>query len=66
MSAYRTPGPLVYFDFGFTALQDYFPHFELSQSFGEAKMENPQGKPPDQAELGLSHICPELGSSPQQ
>ena len=36
------------------ACQDYFTHFELSQSLGGAKTGGPQGKPPDhpQAELG--------------
>ena len=42
---------------GFTARQDYFTHFELSQSIGGAKMGHPREKPPDhpQAELGLTH-----------
>ena len=44
----------------------YFTHFELSQLLGRAKMGDPQEKPPDhpQAELGLSHMWPELGSNP--
>ena len=38
--------------------QDYFTHFEPSQSLGGAKTGDPQEKTPDhlQAELGLSHI----------
>ena len=47
-----------FFFFGFAARQDYFTHFERSQSLGEAKTGDPRQKPPDhpQAELGLSHI----------
>ena len=43
-------------------------HFELSQSAGGAKTGDPREKPPNhsQAELGLSHILPELGSTPQR
>ena len=43
---------------GFAARQDYFTHFEPSQSQGEAKTGDPQEKPPDhpQAVLGLSHV----------
>ena len=43
---------------GITARQDYFTHFEPSQSSDAAKMADPQGKLPGhpQAELGLSHI----------
>ena len=52
----------------FTARQDYFTHFEPSQSVGGAKMGDPWEKPPEhpQAELGLSHMWPELGSNPQR
>ena len=40
------------------AHQDYFTHFQLSQSLGGAKMGDPREKMPDhpQAELGLSHV----------
>ena len=52
---------------GFTARQNYITHFEQSQSFGGVKTGNPWEKTPDQtqAELGLSHMWPELGSNPQ-
>ena len=45
---------------GVTAHQDYFTHFEPSQSYGGAKTGDPQEKTPDhpQAELGLSHKWP--------
>ena len=45
------------FYLGFTAHQDYFTHFEPSQSVGEAKTGDPREKPPDhqQAEL-VSHV----------
>ena len=45
------------------ARQDYFTHFEPSQSKTGAKMGDPREKPPDhpQAELGLSHMWPDLG-----
>ena len=48
--------------------QNYFTHFEPSQSLGGAKTGYPREKPPDhpQAELGLSHMWPELGSNPQR
>ena len=41
-----------------TARQDYFIHFEPSQSLDAAKTGDPQNKPPchPQAELGLSHM----------
>ena len=55
------------FYLGFTACQDYFTHFEPSQSLDGAKTEYPQEKIPDhpQAQLGLSHKAPwvELQSS---
>ena len=43
---------------GFLACQDYFTHFEPSQSLGGEKMGDPQEKTPNhlQAELGLSHM----------
>ena len=43
---------------GETARQDYFTHFEPSQSLDAAKTRDPQNKPPGhpQAELGLSHM----------
>ena len=50
------------FSLGFTACQDYFTHFEPSQSVGGAKTgdsrANPREKQPGhpQAELGLSHM----------
>ena len=53
---------------GFTARQDYFTHFEPSQSPGGAKTGDPRLKPPDhpQAELGLSHVWTELSSNLQR
>ena len=53
---------------GFTARQDYFTHFEPSQSFGGEKTGDPWEKTPDhmQAELGLYYMWPELGLNPQQ
>ena len=49
---------IVFFYLGLTARQDYFTHFEQSQSIGCAKTGDPREKPPDhpQAELGLSHM----------
>ena len=49
---------LFFFYLVFTARQDYFTHFEPSQSIGGAKTEDPQEKSPEhpQAELGLSHM----------
>ena len=46
----------------------YFTHFEQSQSVGGAKTGDPREKTPDhpQAELGLSHMWPELASNPQR
>ena len=60
--------PLILFYLGFTARQDYFTHFEPSQALGGAKTGDLEKKPPDhsKAELGLSHIRPELGSKPQR
>ena len=42
----------------FTARQDYFTHFQTSQSLDGRKREIPEKKPPDHppAELGLSHM----------
>ena len=56
------------FFFSFTARQNYFFHFEPSQLLSGAKTGDPQEKTPDhpQAELGLSHMWPELGLKPQQ
>ena len=53
------------FCFVFTARQDYFTHFEPSQSLGGAKTGDPREKPPGhpQAEFGLSHMWPERGST---
>ena len=47
---------LLSFCLCFTACQDYFTHFEQSQSLGGVKTGDPREKPPDhpQAELGLS------------
>ena len=47
------------------ACQDYFTHFEPSQSLGGAKTGDPREKPPDhpQAQLGLSHMWPEQGTT---
>ena len=46
------------FDLGLTAHQDYFTHYELSQSLGGAKTGDPREKTSDhpQAEHGLSHV----------
>ena len=52
-------------DFGFTGCQDYFIHFEPSQSLGGAKTGDPQ-KNHLQAELGLSHMWPKIGTNPQR
>ena len=38
---------LLFFSLGFTAHQDYFTHFEPSQSLGWAKTGDPREKPPD-------------------
>ena len=56
------------FHFGFTARQVYFTHFEQSQSFAGAKTGDPREKTTDypQAEHGLSHMWPKLGSNPQR
>ena len=50
--------------FGFTACQDYFTHFEPSQSSGGAKTGEKLSDHP-QAELSLSQMRPESGSNPQ-
>ena len=57
-----------FFYLGFTARQDNFTNFEPSQLLGGAKTGQPGEKPHEhpQAELGLSHICSELGSNPQR
>ena len=49
---------VFFFHLGFTTHQDYFTHFEPSQSLGGAKMGDPREKLPDhpQAELGLSNM----------
>ena len=61
---------IYFFYFGLTAsCQDYFSHFEPSTSPEvERKRDEPREKPPDHphAELGLSHLWPELGSNPQR
>ena len=51
-----------FFYLGFMANQDFFTHFDLSQSLGGAKMRDPWENTPDhpQAELGLSHMWPEV------
>ena len=42
---------------GNASRQDYFTHFERSQSLGGAKKGDPREKPyHPQAELGLSHM----------
>ena len=48
----------LFFHFGLTARQDYFTHFEPSQSLGGEKTGDRREKPPDhpQVELGLSHM----------
>ena len=58
---------IVFLDSGFTARQDYFIHFRQSHLWGGAKAGDPPEKTPDnsQAELGLSHIWPELESKPK-
>ena len=50
--------PVHYFYLGFTDRQDYFTHFEPSQSVGGAKTGEPREKLPDhpQAELDLFHM----------
>ena len=50
-----------------TASQDYFTHFEPSQSQGGAKTGDPRKTPTNhpQAELGLSHMWPLRGSNPR-
>ena len=52
---------------GFTARQDYFTHFEPSQSLCGVKTGDPRESPHDhpQTELGLSNMWPEQGSNPQ-
>ena len=47
------------------ARQGYFSHFELNQLLGGVKIADPREKTPahQQAELGLSHMWSELGSS---
>ena len=59
---------LFFFLFFFDLCQDYFTHFELRQSLGGAKTGDPREKSHDhpQAELGLSHMWPELGLNPQR
>ena len=49
---------VYFFYLGFMACQDYFTHFEPSQSLGGAKTGDPREKTPDhpQAQLGLSHM----------
>ena len=58
----------LFFYLDFTAHQDYFPHFEPSQSQGGMKTGDPLETPPDQpqAELRLSHMSSERVSNPQQ
>ena len=59
---------LLLFYLRFTARQDCFTHFYPSQSLlGGAKMIDPREKPADhsQADLGVSHMRPELGFNPQ-
>ena len=57
-----------YYYLRFMAQQEYFTPFELSQSLGGAKMGDPREKIYDhwQAELGLSHMWPELGLNRQR
>ena len=57
-----------FFYLGFTACQNIFTHFEPSLLLGGVKMGDPREKTPDhqQAELGLSHMFPKLGSNQQQ
>ena len=46
--SYILPNFLFYFSYlGFTACQDYFTHFEQSQSVGGAKTRDPREKQPD-------------------
>ena len=56
---------VFFFYLGFTARPDYFTNFEPSQLSGGAKKGDLREKPPDhpQAELGLSHMWLELGST---
>ena len=55
-AASPNPNPRICFYLDFTASQDYFIHFQPSQSV--AKMGDPLEKTPDhpQAENGLSHM----------
>ena len=48
--------------------QDYFSSYEMGQSVGGAKTENPEKNHLThlQAELGLSHMRPERGLKPHQ
>ena len=64
----RSSDSSSFFYLCFTTCRDYFTHFEWSQTQGGTKKWYPTGKPPDhlQAELGLSHTWPKLGSNPQQ
>ena len=61
---------LKIFYLGFTDGQDYFTHFDPTKSsrVGGSKTGDRRETPPyhPQAELGLSHMCPELGSNPQR
>ena len=56
---------LWFFYLEFSVRQDYSAHFEPSQG---VKIRDPQEKKLDhpQAELGLPHMWPELGSNSQQ
>ena len=60
---------VLFFLFGLVERQDYFIHFKPSQLEGGAQMgdlrENTHLTTP-KVELGLSHMCPELGSNSQQ
>ena len=44
------------FYLGFTAHQDYFTHFEPSQSFGRAKTGDPREKTPDHTQANLASL----------
>ena len=45
---------LFFFYLGFMTCQDYFTHFEPSQSLSGAKMGDPQEKPPDYPQADLA------------
>ena len=66
---YRYESMTIHFFFNSVRpFQDYFSSYETGQSVGGRKRENPEKNhlAHPQAELGLSHMWPERGSSPHQ